>query len=87
MMSSYESDPSHCTLYCDILRSEGDLLVGDRLPPNIARRMLYATYVSAVHGVLEWDKIVVVPSYIKDLTRELVSSFPHLHSEQMVINH
>ena len=80
MMACCESDPCHCTLYRGILHSEGDLLVGEHLPPNVARHRLYATYVHAVHVVLGRGNRVVVSSYIKDPIRDL---FPDPQGEYM----
>lgn len=62
-------DTCHRTLYLEVLRSKGDLIIDE--VPNVAHRRLYATYVRAVHGVLGHGNRVVVPSYVKDLIREM----------------
>ena len=78
MMSCCDSDRCHGILYRDILRSEGDIL--HVLPPNVARRRLYATYVRAVHGVLGRGNRVVVPSCVKKIIRDM---FPDPEGEYM----
>ena len=79
-MSCCESERCHCTLYYNVLRSAGDLIVAKHIPPNVARRRLYATYVRVLHGVLGRGNRVVVPSCVKDLIREM---FPDPQEEYM----
>ena len=81
-----ESETCHHNLYYNVLCSEGDPIVDEHIPPNIARRRLYATYVRVVHGVLGRGNGVVVPSCVKDLIREIFTDpqeeyMDHMSSE------
>ena len=80
MTSCCRSETCHRTLYLEVLRSKGDLLIDKHLLPNVVRRRLYATYVHAVYGVLGRGVRVVVPSCVKDLIREI---FPDPQGEYM----
>ena len=65
-----DSDPCHREAYEQMLRGEGDILDAN-LPPNTARRMLYRSYVRAVHGLLGHGNRVRVPPCVRVLIRDI----------------
>ena len=65
-----DNDPCHREVYEQMLRSEGDVLDAN-VPPNTARRMLYRSYVRAIHGILGHGNRVRVPPCVRGLVRDL----------------
>jgi hypothetical protein len=65
-----DNDPCHREVYEQMLRSEGDVLDAN-FPPNTARRMLYRSYVRAIHGILGHGNRVRVPPCVRGLIRDI----------------
>ena len=84
MTSCCESEDMHVVchryVYERVLRSAGDHLRDEHLRPNVARRRLYQTYVSAHYGLLGRGNRVVVPQCVKDAIREM---FPDPEGQYM----
>jgi hypothetical protein len=63
-------DPCHGIEFDEMLRGAFDAFPEDT-PANVARRLLYSTYVRAVNGFLGRNVRVKVPSCVLGLVREI----------------
>lgn len=72
-------NPCHAIEFDEMLRSAFGAFPEDT-PANVARRLLYSTYVRAVHGFLGRNVRVEVPSCVLGLVREIS---PDLAGEYM----
>ena len=63
------SDKCHARVHRDILQSQAQHMVAERILPNVARHTLYRTYVRAEYGTLGRGNRVEIPSCVKTFIR------------------
>ena len=68
--ASCSDDPCHREVFGEMLRAQA-LVVDDELEANNKRKMLYGTYIRAVHGVLGRGVRKDIPQCIIDLVHKI----------------